>query len=119
MKELQFVIPILPPSLNTYSRMHWTEQRQTAMAWKRIMVANWHQAGRKQFTKVHVTLCFYFPDRHRRDLDNYIATGSKFTGDALKGFAIPDDSPEYLAGWTFSYRYADIEQTTITIREIV
>jgi len=96
-------VPLLPPSLNAYRRFHWREQRKTEAIWKEYIFMKWLELKRPTYKAAHITLHFHFPDRRLRDLDNYMATGSKLVGDALKGCFIPDDSPGYLKGWSFLF----------------
>ena len=99
----QISIHLLPPSLNAYRRFHWREQRKTEAIWKEHFFMKWLELNRPTYEAVHITLHFYFPDKRLRDMDNYIATGSKLVGDAIKGCFIPDDSPQYLKGWSFLF----------------
>ena len=92
----QISIPLLPPSLNAYRRFHWREQRKTEAIWKKYIFVKWLELKRPTYEAVHIILHFYFPDKRLRDMDNYMATGSKLVGDAIKGCFIPDDSPQYL-----------------------
>ena len=62
-------------------------------------------------------MVFTFPDRRSRDLDNYLATGSKLVGDAVKGCFIPDDSPEHLTGWGFRFEFGKKASTTVVIED--
>jgi len=110
-------LPMLPPSLNAYSRMHWSKQRQEANTWKDDIYLGWLELGEPVYQRIRITLVFTFPDRRRRDFDNYMATGSKFVGDAVKGLFIPDDIPEYLTGWTFLFERGTLPQTTIIIEK--
>ena len=103
-KILTFAVPFLPPSLNSYRRCHWAVVKREEKRWK-------DQA-------IRVTLNFCFPDRRNRDLDNYLATGSKLAGDALKGLFIPDDSPLYLKGWSFGFYFRSSPETIIKVEEV-
>jgi hypothetical protein len=103
MESISFTIPFLPPSLNAYRRGHWREQRRIEREWKDMVAVRWLEMGRPACSEALVTLWFLFPDRRSRDLDNYLATGSKLVGDAIKGRFIPDDSPRHLKGWRFFF----------------
>lgn len=105
MKKFKFEIPLLPPSLNVYRNYHWTRQRNVQERWREYIWVQWLELRRPRFKAVNVTLHFYFKDRRHRDLDNYIATGSKLVGDAIKGRFIPDDNPDYLCGWSFRFGF--------------
>jgi len=111
-------IPFLPPSLNVYRTYHWRAQRKTEALWKDHIFVKWIELHRPTYMAVHITLHFYFPDRRLRDLDNYMATGSKLVGDALKGCFIPDDNPKHLKGWSFLFGLdRENPRTTILIKE--
>jgi len=103
MESISFTIPFLPPSLNAYRRRHWREQRRIERMWKEAVFVRWLELGRPTCSEASVTLRFLFPDRRSRDLDNYLATGSKLVGDAIKGRFIQDDSPRHLKGWRFFF----------------
>ena len=108
-------LPMLPPSLNAYRLLHWCKQHKLKKQWAREVFVEWHRMSRPKFQRVRITLVFTFPDRRKRDLDNYMATGSKFVGDSVKGLFIPDDNPEFLTGWTFLFERGTSPQTTIII----
>ena len=110
-------IPVLPPSLNKYSRMHWRKQRDERKVWDNYLFIAWLKLKRPVYQQIIITLIFTFPDHKQRDLDNYLATGSKLPGDAIKGLFIPDDIPKYLAGWKFLFQHGTAPQTTIIIEE--
>jgi len=110
-------LPLLPPSLNKYSRMHWKKQRNEKKVWNDYLFIAWLKLKRPVYQQIIITLIFTFPDRKQRDLDNYLATGSKLIGDAVKGLFIPDDIPKYLAGWKFLFQLGTAPQTTIIIEE--
>jgi hypothetical protein len=110
---IRFTIPMLPPSLNAYRRCHWQAQRRIQDTWKEYGFVEWLRLGKPCFKAVHVTLHFLFPDRRSRDMDNYIATGSKLVGDAIKGRFIPDDDPGHLMGWSFVFGVDHLNPKTI------
>ncbi|CAN7359350.1 RusA family crossover junction endodeoxyribonuclease [Paenibacillus sp. LjRoot56] len=62
--------------------------------WESIVRDSCWIYGIQPVKRVSITLEFYFPDKRRRDLDNY-AFAFKFIGDALVKLGIlPDDSTE-------------------------
>ena len=77
----------------------------------------WAEMGRPKLKTVRIAMVFSFPDRRTRDLDNYLATGSKLMGDAVKGLFIPDDSPEHLTAWSFRFEFGDEAKTTVVIED--
>jgi len=103
MNQVEFDIPLLPPSLNMYRNIHWGKRRKIQKLWREYVLTEWLKLKRPEYEAVHITVHFLFPDRRVRDIDNYIATGSKLIGDALKGCFIPDDSPRHLRGWSFQF----------------
>ena len=112
-------VPFLPPSLNAYRRYHWRAQRKTEAIWKDYIFVKWLELKKPTYTAVHITLHFHFPDKRLRDMDNYMATGGKLAGDALKGRFIPDDDPRYLKGWSFLFGLdRENPRTTILIEEV-
>jgi len=117
MKPLTFSLPFLPPSLNVYRNDHWRKQRGEEKTWKDYIAVKWAELGRPKLKTVRIAMVFSFPDRRTRDLDNYLATGSKLVGDAVKGRFIPDDSPEHLTAWSFRFEFGKEAKTTIVIEE--
>jgi Holliday junction resolvase RusA-like endonuclease len=110
---IRFTIRLLPPSLNKYRRCHWQAEGKIQDTWKEYAFVEWLRLGKPRFNAVHVTLHFLFPDRRSRDMDNYIATGSKLVGDAIKGRFIPDDDPGHLTGWSFVFGVDRLNPKTI------
>ena len=72
--------------------------------WKEYVFVVWLKLKKPSFEAVHITLHFYFHDRRHWDPDNYIVTGSKLVGDALKGCLIQDDNPNHLTGPPWRYK---------------
>ena len=77
----------------------------------------WAELGRPKLKAVRIAMVFSFPDRRTRDLDNYLAPGSKLVGDAVKGLFIPDDSPEHLTAWSFRFEFGKEARTIVVIEE--
>ncbi len=117
MRPLTFSMPFLPPSLNLYRNEHWRKQREEEKTWKDFIAVKWAELGRPKLEAVRITMVFSFPNRKTRDLDNYLATGSKLMGDAVKGRFIPDDSPEHLTAWSFRFEFGSEAKTTVVIEE--
>ena len=117
MRHMTFSLPFLPPSLNVYRNDHWRKQRGEEKTWKDYIAVKWAEMGRPKLKTVRIAMVFSFPDRRTRDLDNYLATGSKLVGDAVKGLFIPDDSPEHLTAWSFRFEFGEEAKTTIVIEE--
>jgi hypothetical protein len=117
MRPVTFSMPFLPPSLNVYRNDHWRKQRAEEKIWKDCIALKWAELGRPKLKAVRINMVFTFPDRRSRDLDNYLATGSKLVGDAVKGCFIPDDSPEHLTGWGFRFEFGKKASTTVVIED--
>ena len=117
MRPLTFSMPFLPPSLNLYRNEHWRRQREEEKTWTDFITVKWADLGRPKLEAVRITMVFSFPDGKTRDLDNYLATGSKLVGDAIKGRFIPDDSPEHLTAWSFRFEFGNEAKTTVVIEE--
>ena len=117
MKSMTFSLPFLPPSLNAYRNDHWRKQRSEEKTWKDHIALKWVEMGRPKLNAIRIGMVFTFPDRRTRDLDNYLATGSKLVGDAVKGLFIPDDSPEHLTAWSFRFEFGVEAKTTVIIEE--
>ena len=117
MMPVRFSIPFLPPSLNVYRNDRWPKQRAQEKTWKDYIAVEWAKLGRPRAQAIRIAMLFSFPDRRTRDMDNYLATGSKLVGDAVKGLFIPDDSPKYLKAWSFHFEFSDKAKTTVTIEE--
>ena len=117
MRQMTFSLPFLPPSLNVYRNDHWRKQRGEEKTWKDYIAVKWAEMGRPKLKTVRIAMVFSFPDRRTRDLDNYLATGSKLVGDAVKGLFIPDDSPEHLTAWSFRFEFGKEARTTVMIEE--
>ncbi len=117
MRPVTFSLPFLPPSLNVYRNDHWRKQRSEEKTWKDYIALKWVEMGRPKLNAIRIGMVFTFPDRRTRDLDNYLATGSKLVGDAVKGLFIPDDSPEHLTAWSFRFEFGGEAKTTVVIED--
>lgn len=89
---IQFEVPGIPPSWNQIMRMHRMEQVRVANEWHATI--GWAALAAKVETRhiprARVTLRYRFPDRRRRDPDNY---AGKFLLDGLTQTGIiADDS---------------------------
>jgi len=91
-RKVVIVVPGVPPSLNEWMRWHPYARYQRSQEWKQ-KVAWVCAAGQvKSFVRpVTITLTYFFPDRRRRDFDNY---SGKFILDGLRPQVIPDDCSE-------------------------
>ena len=90
---IEFTIPAVPPSLNAWSRKHWSVRRREAEKWK--LLVQHHSYGLIPWMKppkhLVVTLEFRLP--RGGDADNR----AKFVLDGLvHAEVIADDGPPYL-----------------------
>lgn len=87
-----FRVNDFPPTLNELNRMHYMQRAKLKEKWEKIVSDSCLIHGIQPVKRVSITLEFWFPDKRRRDLDNY-AFAFKFIGDALVKLGIlPDDS---------------------------
>lgn len=93
---IEFVIPAVPPSLNSWSRKHWSVRAGMAAKWNLMphsATTVWEHTGFNDFpiTPALVTLTFRIP--RGGDADNR----AKFVLDALVSCGyIKDDGPPHL-----------------------
>lgn len=90
-KRVKIVIPVIPESQNVVLRMNRYE-RHRALQEKAALI-KWYCKERpdKPFQKAHVLIKYYFPDRCRRDPDNYTGGGAKGLIDGLVQIGIIED----------------------------
>ena len=100
--RLDLTIPLIPSSLNEWTRAHWSARNRERKAvadvvHPRLLLAGC-RSGRPLFREpVRVTLTYHVAPRLRKqriDLDNM---APKHIIDALRGWVFPDDGPEWLA----------------------
>ena len=98
---MEVTVPLIPSSLNTWTRAHWTTRNRERQAvadatHPRLLLAGC-RSGRPMFTgPVRITLVYHLAPRLRKqriDLDNL---APKHLIDALRGWVFPDDGPDYV-----------------------
>jgi len=95
--KIKLVIPKLPISLNRLYKLHWTKRHRILQEW--IDEVFWISRKDKlipdkPFDKARIRIKYYFPDRRRRDKDNYMP---KYILDSLRyNRIIRDDSTEHI-----------------------
>jgi len=117
MKELTISLPMLPPSITADQKSHRRRQREEEKKWQDYIASEWAAMGKPEFSCIHVTLIFSLPGHGTGAFVDYLATGSRFVGDAIKGLLIPDVGPEHLTAWNFRCESGDGPLTTIIIEE--
>lgn len=81
-----------PPTLNELNNMHFRVRAKQKEYWESMMQRSCLEQMIKPIKKVSITLEFYFPDKRRRDPDNY-GFAAKFIADGLvKAGILTDDS---------------------------
>lgn len=110
----------VPPSLNrTAGRANVWEYRRTKDEWTAAVVWAIKVAKCKPprpFELAHITLHYFFPDRRRRDADNY---AGKFLLDGLtRGGIIVDDDMQHISTTIKGDVDKTKPRTVITVEEI-
>ena len=105
-------------SLNEFYRLHHYAQGKTKADNEARVIEAVKQAGIKPVTRCTYYVLWVEPN-HRRDLDN-VAFGKKFIQDGLvKAGIIPNDTADYIAGFSDSFAYnAKEPRIIVTIHEI-
>ncbi|GCL71776.1 hypothetical protein PN4B1_16810 [Paenibacillus naphthalenovorans] len=81
-----------PPTLNELNNMHFMKRAKLKEKWENIVSKACMEYGVMPIQKASITLEFWFPDKRRRDPDNY-SFSAKFLLDGLvKAGVLPDDS---------------------------
>lgn len=93
-------IPALPPSLNEWSRMHWAYRRRLKDDFQQQLWAVLNEKGNRcprGLERIEVRAVLTFPEKRRRDADNFGAVLWKWACDVLvREGVIPDDTPEHV-----------------------
>lgn len=88
-----FSIYALPPTLNQLNNIHHFKRAKLKEQWEQLTLNACREYGIQPVERVSITMELYFPDKRRRDLDNYSGLGFKFVMDGLvKAGIIRDDS---------------------------
>lgn len=103
-------LPFLPPSKNVYDRWHWQQQRSVKGKWRRHIETKVNEMDVPLgVPRIGLAATLIFPNRNRRDLQNYSQALWHFVPDALvRAGVIVDDTPEHVEyppnlGVRFSY----------------
>ena len=88
---MTYVINMIPPSNNKYiGRTNYREYQHVKQEWAKIIDLLCHPKPKNPIDKAIVQLTYYFPDRKRRDPDNY--SGKMVLDGLVKAGIITDDS---------------------------
>lgn len=110
---VEFTIPAVPPSLNQWSRKHWSVRRREAEKWK-LLVRHYAfgRMAKRWIDPAIVTLTFRLP--RGGDADNR----AKFVLDGLVGDVIKDDGPPHLVELRLRSERGKPAQTTVRVDEL-
>lgn len=88
---MKYTIPEIPPSNNRFiGRMNRWEYQKQKKYWANLIAAICRPKPRTPLEKAVVKLCYYFPDKRRRDPDNY--SGKMILDGLVAEGIIKDDS---------------------------
>ena len=98
---LTITVPMLPSSLNKWTRAHWTTRNGEHKAWvaamePRLLLAGCRKGHPLWAGPVEVALVYHVARKKggkAMDVDNM---APKHAIDAMKGWVFPDDGPSYL-----------------------
>ncbi len=105
--SVEFIIDAVPPSLNQWSRKHWSVRSIFAAQW-RLLVRS-ASPKHRAITPAIVTLTFRLP--RGGDADNR----AKFVLDGLVGGLIVDDGPPHLVELRLRSERGKPAQTTVRV----
>lgn len=114
-------LPFTPPSLNVWQRIHWAKRLKIKREWVEYIRGLCGEVDKKipRYEKVKLSAKLYFPDKHKRDTDNFSATLWKLVCDSLvNANVIPDDSSEYVQISTPELVFENRERTVIVIEGV-
>ncbi len=88
--RMKITIPEIPPSWNEIMRMHYHQRNKEVQRWAGLVGMFNNSRKQHNYERAEVKLTYYFPDKRRRDPDNY---SGKVIMDALvSNGVIKDDS---------------------------
>lgn len=90
-------LPQPAPLMSMNDRLHWTEQRKRARAWRTAsMVHAMDQLAGRSLPASTVAVALPVRDRRARDPHNYFATVKPIVDGLVDADIWPDDTPEYV-----------------------
>ena len=92
---MKYIIPEIPPSNNKFigRNARW-EYREIKKYWEELIFYTCRPRPDKPFKKAVVTLTYYFPDKRRRDSDNF--SGKMILDGLTRAGIIEDDSFDHV-----------------------
>lgn len=114
MNPIILTIDAIPPTLNEWTRTHWTKQRAAKCEWQwRILACVLPlKIGKPQHKKAKVTITYQFTTNRRRDIDNY---APKFIMDALVNAGLIKDDRADCIQVSWGFEQGTKRQTIIQI----
>lgn len=74
-RKKKLIDACIPPTLNKWGNMHYNQRNDLKQNWDKF--TNWiidkYGLTNKGIERCHITWNYYFPTKHRRDTDNYVA----------------------------------------------
>lgn len=92
---MKYIIPEIPPSNNKFigRNARW-EYQKVKKYWEQLIFYTCRPRPDKPLEKAVVTLTYYFPDKRRRDSDNY--AGKLILDGLVRAGIIVDDSFDHV-----------------------
>ncbi|MDT8901149.1 hypothetical protein [Anaeroselena agilis] len=117
MDKAVIIVPGIPPSINRWSRLHWTKQRIIKNEWRIIVWVSAYmaKATKLRLERARVRITYYFATHRRRDKDNY-APKMLMDGLVKAGVLVDDNQDRLDLDWGFAQ--GSPERTEIVIEEI-
>lgn len=116
-KVYKYIIPNIPPSNNKYiGRENRFEYQDVKKSWAELVKLFCRPKPQKPIDKSIVRLTYYFPDRRRRDPDNY--SGKMILDGLVRSGIIKDDSFNCIRLFLDGRYDKDNPRTEIIIKEI-
>lgn len=102
-----FAIEVFPPSLNRFIAMKRMAQNNIKQKYKEFgeWLADYYKIANLNLKKVRMTYSFYFPDRRRRDMDNYVISVKFFQDAFVEAKVLVDDNGDILELEFESFKY--------------
>lgn len=114
-QKRKLVLHQVPPSLNVWQRMHWSERRRLKEEWEWEIFALCNGMP-KGNSHIIIEADIYFDTVRRRDITNFEATVWKLTNDALvNAKVVPDDTHEYITNGVVQLHIDNEPRTELTI----
>ena len=116
--EYKYVFPGIPPSNNKFiGRRNSWEYRRVKQEWEQLIFYNCRRhLPPRPIAIVEITIDYYFPDRRRRDPDNY--SGKMLLDGLRKAGVIEDDSFNNIPEIHYHQHCSkEVPRTVVTVKE--